>query len=476
MRMSSIETICHSSSALSDVQIHILKNSEDLLQFASDLSHREILVFVPGQQSGTVVLAARRFPLLQPAENEENKKKVGTVYAGYEEPVALKVLKTGQMMQGRREVDYGRMEPLFAYPFIDNGGETIAVIAFVGAVESNRDMLTETAFLALQVPIERDFRKLYRPLSVQDGVVLINCNGVIIYADEMAESILHMRGYSGPLVGSNIYNRQTNLTGAKQALATREGFAEDLTFGEVVVTRRVIPLLRRGKVYRVIAILTERTELYRKEEELMIKTSVIKEIHHRVKNNLQTIASLLRMQMRRTASREAKQVLQESVNRILSISLVHEILSHHDEESIDISAVAEQLLALLAHSMASAECCVRTSFSGSKLLLPSDQATSLALVLNELITNAIIHGLAGCQEGELRVTVACTGNNCVLTVADTGRGMNMALNDSRESRQHLGLTIVRTLVEKDLRGTLSFAQAVPHGTEVSIQFSIAERG
>ena len=123
-----------------------------------------------------------------------------------------------------------------------------------------------------------------------------------------------------------------------------------------------VPILQRGKVRRVISILTERTELHRKEEELMVKTSVIKEIHHRVKNNLQTIASLLRMQMRRTTSDEARDVLNESLNRILSISLVHETLSHHDEENIDISDVAQKLLGLLAHSLVSKDCHVETKF------------------------------------------------------------------------------------------------------------------
>ena len=202
--------------------------------------------------------------------------------------------------------------------------------------------------------------------------------------------------------------------------------------------------------------------MYRKEEELMIKTSVIKEIHHRVKNNLQTVASLLRMQMRRTESREAKDVLQESVNRILSISLVHEILSHHDEESIDICVVAKQLLSLLTHGMAGAECRVRTSFSGNELPLPSDMATSLALVLNELITNAIIHGFEGLDEGEVRVAVTQAGTTCALTVSDTGVGMT--LPQGGEGRKHLGLTIVRTLVEKDLKGELSFTPVAPHGT------------
>lgn len=467
----SMESICRSQSALSEVQTHILKNSEELLQFASDLSHREVQVFVPGRKAGTVVLAALRLPLLSPFENKSGPDREGSEFAGYEEPIILKVLQTGQMVRGCKEVDYGHIEPLVAYPFVDNGGETIAVVAFLGTVEMTRDILTETAFLSLQVPIERDSRKLYRRLSVQDGVVLINCNGIIIYADEMAESILHMRSRSTVLVGANIYNSQVNLTGAKQALSTREGFVEDVTIGEVVLTRRVIPLLRRGKVYRVIVILTERTELYRKEEELLIKTSVIKEIHHRVKNNLQTIAGLLRMQMRRTESKEAKEVLQESVNRILSISLVHEILSHHDEECIDISAVSRQLLMLLAHGMAGADCRIKTTFSGDALCLPSDMATSMALILNELITNAIIHGFEGRAEGNLSVTVRNIENTCLVTVADDGAGMGPVATEPPQ-RKHLGLAIVRTLVEKDLKGEITFLPAIPQGTSVSIRFQL----
>ena len=475
--MASMESICRTQSSLSDVQIHILKNSEELLQFASDLSHRELLVFVPGRQKNTLVLAAHCSPFLQQADYKEPTLVAGNVFAGYEEPIALEVLQSGQFVQGCKEVDYGRIEPLSAYPFVDNGGLTIAVIAFIGKVEANREILTETAFLALQVPITTDSRALYSRLSVQDGIVLINCNGVIIYTDEMAESILHMRGYAGALTGFNIYNSQNNLTGAKQALATRAGFIENVTVDNVVFTRRVIPLLRRGKVHRVIAILTERTELYRKEEELMIKTSVIKEIHHRVKNNLQTIASLLRMQMRRTDSDEAKNVLKESLNRILSISLVHEILSHHDEETIDISDVSQKLLELLTHSMVSAECHVVTKFYGNALFLPSDAATSLALVLNELITNAIIHGFEGINEGVLAIYIQQEGNGCILRIQDNGVGMShMPTVSQPAKRKHLGLAIVRTLIEKDLKGSLEFNDVKSRGTEVVIRFPLIERG
>ena len=122
------------------------------------------------------------------------------------------------------------MAPIVSYPFVDNGGGTIAVIAFVGAVEDNREILTETAFLSLQVPM--DFHSMYRPLSIQDGVVLVNCNGVVIYADDMADSILHMCGQRGAITGTNIYNTRLDLTGAKKALSQATGLTDDVTLGE----------------------------------------------------------------------------------------------------------------------------------------------------------------------------------------------------------------------------------------------------
>lgn len=206
----------------------------------------------------------------------------------------------------------------------------------------------------------------------------------------------------------------------------------------------------------------------------MVKTSVIKEIHHRVKNNLQTIASLLRMQMRRTTSEEARDVLKESLNRILSISLVHETLSHHDEENIDISDVAQKLLGLLAHSLVSKDCHVETEFSGEILPLPSDAATSLALVLNELITNAIIHGFEGRSQGTLSITIRRDGDTGLILVCDDGVGMAQAPVDT--GRKHLGMAIVRTLIEKDLQGAIAFDDGVPEGTVVTIRFPLPERG
>ena len=162
--MATLEAVCRTRSTLSPVQIHILQNSEELLQFASDLSHRELFVYVPGREAGTLVLAAHRTPLLQKGRQTETTDP-GAAFSRYEEPLNYQVFQAGTAMRGEKEIEYGRMAPIVAYPFVDNGGGTIAVISFVGTVEDNREILTETAFLSLQVPM--DFHSMYRPLSIR---------------------------------------------------------------------------------------------------------------------------------------------------------------------------------------------------------------------------------------------------------------------------------------------------------------------
>ena len=165
--LSPIESICQSASSLSDVQIHILKNSEKLLQFASDLSHRKIYVYVPGQEQDTLVLAAQRRPFFQGTSSLAELPSSGVIVTRYDEPLVWQVLMTGNPIKGMIETNYGQMEPISCYPFVDNGGLAIGVISFVGRIEKSRDILTETAFLSLQVPIEEPMNRLYQRLSLQ---------------------------------------------------------------------------------------------------------------------------------------------------------------------------------------------------------------------------------------------------------------------------------------------------------------------
>ena len=174
----------------------------------------------------------------------------------------------------------------------------------------------------------------------------------------------------------------------------------------MVLVMRALPVLHKGKVQRLVVLVSDVTELRKKEKELLIKSAVIQEIHHRVKNNLQTIASLLRLQARRSTSPEVQAALRESVNRILSISVVHEFLSQQDAEIIDVAEVARNILETVSQNMLEPEFDLNTELDGNTVILPSEQASSLALVINELIQNSLEHAFVGRKKGTIGISIS----------------------------------------------------------------------
>ncbi|MGL5513157.1 MAG: sensor histidine kinase, partial [Sporomusa sp.] len=205
-----------------------------------------------------------------------------------------------------------------------------------------------------------------------------------------------------------------------------------------------------GFLERTVFIISDVTEIRKKEKELLVKSAVIQEIHHRVKNNLQTIASLLRLQARRTCSAEVKAALRESINRILSISVVHEFLSQQDREFIDVAEVTKNILDSVIQNMLEPDFNIETVLNGQTVILPSEQASSLALVINELIQNSIEHGFVGRKEGLIGVDITTTSEGYQVDIYDNGIGL--PANFCLDNTSSLGLQIVRTLIENDLGG------------------------
>lgn len=177
------------------------------------------------------------------------------------------------------------------------------------------------------------------------------------------------------------------------------------------------------------------------------------------------------MQMRRVEHEEAKAALQEALNRILSISLVHETLAYHEEERIDVSEMGRRLTDLLAQSLVGKDSRIAMRFDGAPVFLSSRTAVSLALVLNELLTNAVLHGFAGLAEGEVALTVTTGDDMCEVAVTDTGCGLEEGCTGKGG---RLGLEIVRTVVEKDLHGVFSIAPRETGGTTATLSFPFRE--
>jgi two-component sensor histidine kinase len=180
-----------------------------------------------------------------------------------------------------------------------------------------------------------------------------------------------------------------------------------------------------------------------------------------VKNNLQTVAALLRLQARRLDSPDARAALEESVRRVSTIALVHETLSLALEESVLFDGIADRVLAMCAE-VALPETDVAVVRRGDFGVLPAEVATPLAMILTELVQNAVEH--AGATVIEARVSR--TPEQLRLVVADDGRGLPPGFSLASSTR--LGLQIVRTLVEGELRGSIDLAPGDPSGTAATL--------
>jgi two-component sensor histidine kinase len=234
------------------------------------------------------------------------------------------------------------------------------------------------------------------------------------------------------------------------------------------VLRRFIPVVHSGTLSGVLGIVRDITELRSRDRMLVLKDATIREIHHRVKNNLQTVASMLRLQSRRLGSGEAKAALEESVRRIASIALVHETLSQDSNERVAFDQVAKKILEMVQEGLVPSDRGVQLLMSGTSGELPSEVATALALILVELCQNAVEHAFPT-DGGTVTVRLQRTARTLEVSVADSGAGLPSGF--SVEKNANLGLQIVRTLVTAELRGELSFESS--GGTTVRITVPLA---
>jgi signal transduction protein with GAF and PtsI domain len=307
--------------------------------------------------------------------------------------------------------------------------------------------------------------------------------------DTRGELVVHAAGelpayWSRPLLKSNATVAERVII-AKKPLSIVNIRAEQgeqvsrLVRDEGLTSMLAVPLIVRERVIGVLQCYTERahefsdddialfstlanqTALAIENARLVTNAAVVREMHHRIKNNLQTVAMLLRMQANTDGALTARDVLQVSANRILSIAAVHEILSEEGYRLVDVKDVAERIARLVAQNMLRPDHHIDIRVEGDAIVLASKPATSLALVINELLANALEHAFVGQEQGSVVISLRRTSRDFVVEVHDDGVGL------PRERPASLGLEIVETLVRDDLRGKLTFKSS-SMGTSVLI--------
>ncbi len=321
---------------------------------------------------------------------------------------------------------------------------------------------------------------------VGDGLVRLEPDGTIIYASPNALSAFSRLGVTGPVLGEPVAALTStvaddpfdagDLAGSiADAIDGGHPASIEVEGGGTTIWFRAWPLRPRGETLGALLLMQDVTELRRRDRQIISKDATIREIHHRVKNNLQTVAALLRLQARRVAVPEARLALEESMRRVQSIALVHETLSVSIDEAVDFDDIVDRLLSMLADVMGSEERVVAHR-EGSFGEIPAASATPLVLVVTELVQNAIEHAFPDGRAGAVTVLAQRRRGELQVTVRDDGVGLPEGFSGAKADR--LGLSIVQTLVTAELGGEVDYRPTeaeLATGTDAVLTMPVARR-
>jgi two-component sensor histidine kinase len=296
----------------------------------------------------------------------------------------------------------------------------------------------------------------------------------VAFASPNGLSAINSLGEFGELEGKNLeatllsklHDAANRDESVPLVLAGKVASRVDVDNGNVTLSIRSIPLSAAGVRTGAIVLCRDATDFRRQERELITKDATIREIHHRVKNNLQTVASLLRIQSRRSSSTEVKDSLKLAERRVSAIALVHDTLSEGLAQEVNFDEVFDRILRLGTEVASTNNSSVRTQLVGRFGQLRSEIATPLAVSLTELLTNAVEHGLKG-RDGVVQVTVERRPKRLDVVVADNGVNFKPA-----DIGSGLGTQIIRTLVEGELRGTIHWGVGPDSGARASLSIPL----
>lgn len=285
-------------------------------------------------------------------------------------------------------------------------------------------------------------------------------NAVGKYAERQNEPAVYHAMENGVPVRDFKALTQENRTVRQDVIPLRQ--PDGTVIGVLISERDVSRDVSREKKYQ---------ELVRRAEEPAVQPPkaadpALREIHHRVKNNLQMVASIMNLQSRRTESEEVRRAFRENTARVLSIAAIHDLLTRADDAPVAL----DELFCKLARNLQSIFCegrPVRITVEGDSVRVTPNRATDIALVVNELVTNSLEHGFAEGEQGEICILTKAGSGVCTVTVRDNGAGFDPA----RHRPESLGLSIVTLTVKDKLGGELRVSSD-EKGTDATFDFSM----
>jgi two-component system, sensor histidine kinase PdtaS len=465
-------------------------------QLLADLSFADYLMWVR-RDDGQLVCVAQVRPNTAPTVLLADA--VGTLNTAQDMPVVTSAFSSGHI---GRESDVGQSDShdsswlnVEAVP-VRQGSSVVAVLTHQTALADRRKasplerayldcarnllhMLSEGTF-----PNVGDMATSRSSPRVGDGFIRLAVDGAVVFASPNAISAYHRMGLAAELEGHDLvaitrplisdpFEAQELANHIRDSLAGGSSMRMEVDAGGAAVLLRTLPLVVHGSAAGAGVLIRDVTEVKRRDRALLSKDATIREIHHRVKNNLQTVAALLRLQARRTNNAEGREALIESVRRVSSIALVHDALSMSVDEEVNLDQVVDRILPIM-NDVASVDTPIRIVRVGDLGVLDADRATALIMVITELVQNALEHAYDPItDQGCVSIRAERSARWLDVVVHDDGRGLPEGF--SLEKSDRLGLQIVRTLVAAELDGSLGMHDVAGGGTDVVLRVPLGRK-
>lgn len=480
-QLTKVKEICLSSSALNEEETSRLVSIMDNFQFISDLLATDTMVYTEARKKDYYVLLDIKRPHGHPTLFLEST--VGSLVSAESLPLVRKVYETGKKTVGESGVIIeDRPTQKVVYP-IYHYEKIIAIISFEKDIYLTESLLGKhwnkvADDLVGALNQKRHRLKHWPKLVGQEGFILTDNSEQIVYVSYMAQNLL-----------VTVLGIRDKSAGSKLSVLLKDFHPE------IIQTEAVINLIKSwytgiGGTLQItsfdlsennrIHVLRDVSELSLKEKEIKVKGALVKEIHHRVKNNLNAVAALLRMQLRRSNDEAVKEAFNQAISRLDSITLVHEFLAQGENvQIVSIGRLIKDIVKNLQRTLGYEDKKVDVIINcPDDFFLDSEQAVSVALIVNELVSNCYEHAFHNAPSGEVIINIAYDDrneNNFTMVVKDNGIGLPKDFNKDMPSS--LGWHIINTLVTEDLNGKIHLNSLNgKEGTEIKIEARVhAER-
>ena len=490
--MATLAELSRLGTGLSKQQLQHLQRLVAWWGILADLSFSDLLLFLPLNRSGEEFAIASQ---IRPTTGQTlyRDDHVGLRVSDIDRPLVATAYGRGEVVEGEVPIKpSNRRASVMCIP-IRHEEQIVGVLS--------RELLPNFAERRDPGELERTYLEAFHQLAkmialgtfpyqdndvdleevprVGDGMLVVDPESRIQYASPNALSTLHRVGVLGNVAGRRLEDIGIRHPAIKAVSERSRAVVAEIERNDTAVQLMGLPIREREALQGSLLLLRDITELRLRDQLLVSKDATIREIHHRVKNNLQTISSLLRLQGRRLESTEAKMAIDESVRRIRAIALVHETLANETTDDVSLSEVAEMLARTAQDSFTSPDRPIHFMVEGEAGLVPSDIVTPLAVVLNELLQNAVDHAFPSevpFSQGSIGlVEILLDRKDRQLRMAVRDNGVGVADDFDSELQKGLGFSIIRGLVTTELNGSIQVRRrADSSGSEALIEVPLSD--